>query len=146
MVPPDDCIRARESISARLDGELNELDLARLTAHLRECPACALQAHELAGVVGRLRAATLEQPDREIRLGLPGRRQAYRIRATAAVAVAAAAVVVAGGLMQHRGQPVPSQAASESAAHHRLMEQRLVAMLSSLDAAPTNRQGRFLAV
>ena len=37
QVPPNDCLRARESISARLDGELSELGVARLAAHLRGC-------------------------------------------------------------------------------------------------------------
>ena len=43
-VPPTDCARARESASARLDGELVELQAAQLEAHLRSCPECQAYA------------------------------------------------------------------------------------------------------
>jgi predicted anti-sigma-YlaC factor YlaD len=87
------CEQPREAISLRLDGELPELDQARLDAHLEHCAACrALQA-ELDGVTTLLRAAPVDQPDFDVRL--PGRRR-VSVRMVQAGAAAAAVVVVAG--------------------------------------------------
>jgi anti-sigma factor RsiW len=63
LVPPTDCTRAREAVSARLDGELAELDGVRLDAHLRRCEACATFAREAAAGAALLRGAALETPD-----------------------------------------------------------------------------------
>jgi predicted anti-sigma-YlaC factor YlaD len=87
LVPPNDCLRARESISARLDGELSELGAARLAAHLRGCPECSAYASGVGTVARLLRDAPLEQPS--IDVTLPSRRRLPGLR----VAAAAAAVV-----------------------------------------------------
>ena len=55
-IPPTECSRARESMSAQLDGELSELGSARLSAHLRECPECTAYALEMGAIAARLRA------------------------------------------------------------------------------------------
>lgn len=89
-VPQSDCLQAREAASARLDGELSELEAARLNAHLRECAACSVYALELSAIAERLRSADLEQP--QLDLTLPRRRALPGIR----VAAAAAAVVAVG--------------------------------------------------
>ncbi|HKT44939.1 MAG TPA: zf-HC2 domain-containing protein, partial [Gaiellaceae bacterium] len=72
-MPPSECQRAREAVSARLDGELSELGSARLSAHLRACAACAAYALEVAAVATRLRMAPLEQPS--VPVALPARRR-----------------------------------------------------------------------
>ena len=87
-----DCARAREFVSAQLDGELPELELDRLETHLLICPSCAAWAEEVRDVTWRLRRAGLEEPAE--RIVLPRlRRGAWRVGS--AVAVASAAAVVA---------------------------------------------------
>ena len=90
LVPSNDCLQAREAASARLDGELSELEAARLDAHLRGCAACSVYALELSAIAESLRRADLEQP--QLDLTLPRRRALPGIR----VAAAAAAVVAVG--------------------------------------------------
>lgn len=90
--PATDCARARESVSAQLDGELPEFELDRLETHLSICPACTAWAEEVRDVTWRLREAGLEEPVE--RVVLPRlRRGAWRV--SSAVAVASAAAVVA---------------------------------------------------
>jgi len=87
-----DCARARESVSAQLDGELPELGLDRLDAHLFLCPACAAWAEEVRGVTGRLREAPLEMP---AMAGFGLARRSRRWAVSGSVALASAAAVVA---------------------------------------------------
>jgi predicted anti-sigma-YlaC factor YlaD len=107
LVPPNDCLRARESASARLDGELSELGAARLAAHLRACDECRAYASELESVAGLLRAAPLELPETEF--ALPVRR---RVPALQIAAVAAAAVAVAAGSSFALGRALGTSGAS----------------------------------
>jgi len=90
-VPPTDCMLARESASARLDGELSELESARFDAHLRRCADCSAYADEIGAIAARLRGAALERPGQQV--VLPRRRVLSGARMQ--VAAAAAAVVVA---------------------------------------------------
>jgi predicted anti-sigma-YlaC factor YlaD len=94
-VPPTACQRAREAVSARLDGELSELGSARLAAHLRECDACAAYAHEVSAISGRLRAAPLEQPGAAVAVPMRRRRHGAVQLAAAAAAVAALGAALA---------------------------------------------------
>jgi predicted anti-sigma-YlaC factor YlaD len=61
-IPPSECVSAREAASRRLDGELSELEAARLDAHLQLCPACREFARETAAIALELRRAPLEKP------------------------------------------------------------------------------------
>ena len=88
---PTDCARARESLSAQLDGELPELALDRLETHLLLCPECSEWAEQVRDVTAWLREAPLEQPAG--RFALPRLRRGWRV--SSAVAVASAAAVVA---------------------------------------------------
>ena len=85
-----DCARAREAVSIQLDGELPELELDRLTTHLRFCPECEAWAEQVRDVTLRLREATLEVPAE--RLMLPGRGRSWRVGSAVAVTSAAALV------------------------------------------------------
>ena len=110
-VPPSDCTRARESASARLDGELVELQAAQLEAHLRACPECQAFADGIAASAGLLRAAALDQPSTAMFTPMPQRRR--RIGVLPAVAAAAIMVAVAGssfavGGMLGRERPTSS--------------------------------------
>lgn len=108
-IPPTECSRARESMSAQLDNELSELDSARLSVHLRACPACTACALEMAAVAARLRTAALEQPARPIELP---RRHGLRVTARAA----AAAVAVAAGASLALGHALGSSSPRPSTA------------------------------
>jgi hypothetical protein len=92
-VPPSDCARARESASARLDGELAELLVAQLEAHLRSCSECQSFADGIAKTGGLLRAAPLDRPAAAIFIPVHQRR---RIGALPTAAAAAIVIAVAG--------------------------------------------------
>ena len=96
-VPPTACQRAREAVSRQLDGELSELGSARLSAHLRECEACASYALELAALTTRLRTAPLEPLPAPVAPPSRRRRPALQLAAAAAAVVAAAASSLALG-------------------------------------------------
>jgi len=91
QLQPTDCARARESLSAQLDGELQELEFDRLETHLLLCPDCSAWAEQVQDVTALLRAAPLEEPAG--RFALPNLRRGWRV--SSAVAVASAAAVVA---------------------------------------------------
>ena len=86
------CDRIRELYSASLDGELSEIDAARLEAHLATCSGCSAYA-AATGTASRLvRETPLEQPG--FRIVVPGRRLALARRFQVAAAAAAVAVTV----------------------------------------------------
>lgn len=147
LVPPDDCIRARKSISAQLDGELSELGSFRLAAHLRRCPACALQAQETRAVVGHLRALPLERPTFELTTHRQSRTRSVGVGAAAAVAVVAGGILAVAGVI-HQGASGAGRPAAASApvSEQQLKQQRLLAMLSTLDSVSTDRQARLVAL
>jgi len=90
-MPESDCARARESVSARLDGELTDLEAGFLELHLRDCVACAGYAEDVEGAAGLVRATPLLEPSEPV---FVARRRHYR-RLPVSSAAAAAAVVVA---------------------------------------------------
>ena len=88
------CEQIRGALSESLDGELAEIDHARLEAHLAHCAACRAYSADLAGTARLLREAPLEQLDFPI--ALPSRRLAVARRLQ--VGAAAAALLVTVGL------------------------------------------------
>jgi predicted anti-sigma-YlaC factor YlaD len=93
LIPPNECSRARESVSCRLDGELTEFEAARLDDHLRDCAECSAYARQLHALATELRAAPLERPYITVFVAAR-RRPLVRLQT---VAAAAAVVVVAAG-------------------------------------------------
>ncbi len=91
QLQPLDCDRARESVSAHLDGELPAFELDRLETHLLLCPDCSAWADDVRDLTLRLREASLETPVE--RFALPRFGRGWRV--SSAVAVASAAAVVA---------------------------------------------------
>lgn len=89
VVPTSDCTRAREAASARLDGELSELDAVRLDGHLGACPACRAYAAEIEAIAVGLRAQPLERPESRV---IVSRRRRVPVQAAAAAAVILTAV------------------------------------------------------
>jgi predicted anti-sigma-YlaC factor YlaD len=86
------CDRIRELYSASLDGELSELDSARLHAHLAVCGGCSTYAAATASASRLVRETPLEQPGFPIIV--PGRRLAVARKLQMAAAAAAVAVTV----------------------------------------------------
>jgi anti-sigma factor RsiW len=146
-VPPTACQRAREAVSIQLDGELSELGSARLSAHLRECEACAAYALEVAALTTRLRMAPLEQP--QIEVPLPSRRRpALQLAAAAAAVVAATASSLALGHAFSSGGHSPATTAARTvdipSLHTDIVNQHVLAMLRKLPAAHEIRLGRIV--
>ncbi len=144
-------MRARESVSARLDGELSELEAAGLDDHLRGCVDCSAFARELHALGAQLRAAPLERP--EIEVFVPARRRPLVRLQTAAAA--AAIVAVAAGSSFAVGRVVGVHGASRGSAVGTVpadflslqadsTEQHILAMLPRL--APVSTLGRVIAL
>lgn len=94
-----DCALARESVSADLDGELSELDLHRLQAHLRVCGDCSAWAAQVRATTTQLRETPVVTPAAAV-FELPRRGRTWRAGPALAVgstAALAATVVVALG-------------------------------------------------
>lgn len=100
-LPPNECGPAREAVSARLDGELAELDEVRLEAHLHECADCRAFDAGAGSLAGALRGASLEVPT-TVAFSSARARQLGRLplRIGAAAAAAAAVAVVSLGVGQ----------------------------------------------
>ena len=116
-VPPTECTRAREAASARLDGELSELELAQLDLHVAGCLDCADYARLIAATTAQLRAADLIQPEEPILV--PRLRRRLRIVPAAAAAaviagVAASSFALGGALGSHNPQSRPSATTTQT--------------------------------
>ena len=101
-----DCVRARESFSAQLDGELPEFERERLIAHLRGCADCFAWGEDVEESTRRLRETSLEAPAASFRVAWHGRRPVgARLPAVAATLAVAS---VAGILALHPARLAPS--------------------------------------
>jgi predicted anti-sigma-YlaC factor YlaD len=89
-----DCDHIRELSSASVDGELSELDDARVQSHLTACAACRAFAATAAQTSRLVSETPLD--DLNIRIVMPSRRLALARRLQ--VGAAAAAIVVTVGL------------------------------------------------
>ena len=88
------CERARTQLSARFDGELNQLEDADLRRHLAVCASCSAYEAEVGAFSRMLRTARLDEP--EFPIFVPRtRRIAARIQVGAAAAAVLATVVFA---------------------------------------------------
>ncbi len=111
----DRCDRVRELFSVSLDGELGELEEARLRAHVARCAGCRAYADGAAAAARLVRATPLEQPTFPV--VVPGRRRAvgHRLQAVAAAAAVAATIglsVAIGSLGGPEGGPAHHAAQS----------------------------------
>lgn len=119
-VPPTECSRAREAASARLDGELSELELVQLDNHLGRCPACEEYAQLIAATTAELRGAALERPAEPVEI--PRLRRRVRLVPAAAAAavvaaIAASSFALGGALGSHAHRPsLPPNAAASNPA------------------------------
>jgi anti-sigma factor RsiW len=132
--PNDQCARIGELLSLELDGELSELESARLESHLVHCAHCASLKSELTGLTIALRSAPLEQLARPISLPRRTRLSLRPVQigaAAATVAVAAGLAGLGGTVRGHASdQPHYVQGASRTA--------------DSLDALRTLRRSELI--
>jgi predicted anti-sigma-YlaC factor YlaD len=91
QISPNTCNRIHELFSASLDGELAELEEARLQAHLSSCAGCRSYADGAAAAAQLVRTTPLEECSFPI--VVPGRRVAVARRLQAVAGVAAVAAV-----------------------------------------------------
>ena len=148
-MPPSECERARKLVSAQLDGELSEMDSARLSAHLRGCGTCTAYALEVAAIATRLRAAPLERPCVEVALPSRRRRPGLQIAAAAAaVLVAAASSLALGHSIRSSGHPARTATLVVTAPslQQDIVSQHILAMERKLVPATTLRVGPVLAL
>lgn len=144
IVPPTDCLQAREAVSARLDGELGELDAARLEQHLAACGECRAFAADADGVARMLRTTALEPAP----TGLLAERSRRRIAGPAAVAAATLVVAVAAGASFFMGELIGSRGSAQhgtATATAATVAPGLVAMLHG-SAHPRAQTGRVIAL
>jgi predicted anti-sigma-YlaC factor YlaD len=92
QISPNTCDRIHELFSASLDGELAELEEARLQAHLASCAGCRSYADGASAAAQLVRGTPLEEPSFPI--VVPGRRVAVARRLQAVAAVAAVGVTI----------------------------------------------------
>jgi predicted anti-sigma-YlaC factor YlaD len=136
-----DCEQVRGHISAGLDGELSQVEQARVEAHVGSCAACHAFAGGARETARLLRAAPLE--DLDFAIVLPSRRLALarRIPVAAAAAALAAAVGVGalvGGLGSSSSGLRAARTASAESASLRFPENEL----RMLQRASTVRENR----
>jgi predicted anti-sigma-YlaC factor YlaD len=93
-LPASECRKVREAVSARLDGELAELEtgLDQIELHLRDCSACAEFSSDVEAITQALRTAALESPYCDV--VLLHRRRRLSINAGSAAAAAIASLVI----------------------------------------------------
>ena len=147
-VPPSDCARARESASARLDGELAELQEAQLQTHLRFCPACRAYAGGIEVITRDLRAAALEQPTVAAFVPQRHRRRGLIPAAAAAaivVAVAASSFAI-GGMFGRQATRVPQGTTTRTVALTGPIDQLVLSAVRSQKPAPFRVSSKIIAV
>ena len=93
-VPNTDCDRAREGASARLDGELGQLDHARLEAHLALCAECREFDAGISAAAARIRRTPLDAAPAEVFVA--HRRSFVRPRVVTAAAATLLVAAAAG--------------------------------------------------
>src|SRR4051794_264903 len=96
-LPSEECGRAREWASLRLDGTLSEFEDVLLDAHFERCADCRAFAVSTAGLTQALSSAPLELPT--FAFEPPRKTQGRTVALRAVSAAAAVAVVGISGLV-----------------------------------------------
>jgi anti-sigma factor RsiW len=155
----EECDRARELASRRLDGDLTEFDLGALRTHLRDCDECAEVAAAMERITHGIRRSARLQPGpaRPVVVSAarsrPRRRSGRRLTATAAAIAATAAAAGAGAIVashaQHAAAPPSHQTtiAELSPLDHQfrsIREGRLLLVLPAPRVRSPHRRGVFV--
>lgn len=121
------CERIRGSISAGLDGELSELESARVREHLSSCDACRSFGENAGTIAAVMRAAPPEPLPRPV--SVPSRRRRFPVRVPAAAAAAAVLMVAFGGVFAslHGGAAGQAGASFDNHADIRAIVNRQIA-------------------
>jgi anti-sigma factor RsiW len=139
--PPAECAWAREAASARIDGELRDVESLRLDRHLRACSGCFVHVADIGGLAIAIRGSALEQPT--ARMFTPGSRRPRR--RVGAVAVGAALALAVGGVWfglpggSRSAVPVAIEAGDAPSARADATQQRLLARLWDAFGPPKGR-------
>ena len=96
-IPSDECARACEWASLRLDDQLSDFEEVLLEAHLARCAECRDFAVSISAVTQSLRSAELQQPTFAFDPPRSARGRTFALRAVSAAA--AVAVVGVSGLV-----------------------------------------------
>jgi predicted anti-sigma-YlaC factor YlaD len=107
------CRDARRHLSAGLDGEASEIELAAAARHIAGCSGCERLMQQVAGATAQLRSSPRLSPSRSLAPAV--RRQRRRMRRPLAVTAAAAALVMAalvGAEVSSHLQPADTTAAA----------------------------------
>jgi predicted anti-sigma-YlaC factor YlaD len=148
-VPPTACARARESASARLDGELAELQEAQLEAHLRSCPECHAYAATIGEISRRLSAAPLAQPERPLFVPQRLRRTGFIPAAAAAaamvVAVAGSSFAVGGMLGGRQSARTPALPTTATSALGGSVDALVLPLLATPGSKASHARSRTIA-
>jgi predicted anti-sigma-YlaC factor YlaD len=107
------CDQAREYISLALDGELAEVERARMEAHTASCADCRAYGADVETATRALRSAEPEQPTYTVVLPHT-RRFTVRTFQVASAAAAVVAIVAVGSVFQGIGQQSANQPLSLS--------------------------------
>jgi predicted anti-sigma-YlaC factor YlaD len=89
---PGQCERARQWVSAEVDGRLSEFEQALLEGHVQTCPDCTSFRAGVRQFTQELRAAPLDRLEQPVAISRVRRRFSFRV----APAVAALAVTAVG--------------------------------------------------
>lgn len=105
----DECDRARELASRRLDGDLSEFDVGALRTHLRDCAECTEVAAAMESLTHGIRRSVRLQPAAPrpvvVSAARPRRRRPARsLLVTAAALTATAAAAGAGAFVASQAQ------------------------------------------
>jgi predicted anti-sigma-YlaC factor YlaD len=113
-IPSDECARACEWASLRLDDQLSEFEEVLLEAHLARCGDCRGFAASISEVTAALRSERLEQP--AFAFEAPRRTRGRTVALRTVSAAAAVAVVGVSGLVSLQlstSRPHPGSTAVE---------------------------------
>ena len=96
-IPSDECVRACEWVSLRLDAQLSDFESLLLDAHLAQCETCRAFAEEASAFTEALRGTPQEEPF--LALEFPRRRSARHLALRVVSVSAIAAVFGLSGLI-----------------------------------------------
>jgi predicted anti-sigma-YlaC factor YlaD len=138
-----ECAGIRELLSLELDGELSQLEFARLESHLAHCARCSAVKADYAGLTLALRAIPLEPLERPISVPHRARWSLRPLQVGAAVAAVTAAAGLAGlvGTVHSRVPHQPRFVSGSNGAAETLDELRTLRRPELIPQVPFGRAG-----
>ena len=135
---PGQCERARQWVSAELDGRLSEFEQALLEGHVKTCPDCTSFRVGVRHFTQELRSAPLERLEQPIAISRVRRRFSFRV-APAVAALAVTAVGLGSILASTVVRPGSSISQAPSSAADRLLPSNGPVNLSTIRGLNRNR-------